>query len=140
RVHREARTTAFGPVFGQVYDEVGPLVERGFEIAVKVVAVQMEFGNRDEDHVPLAPRRPTAERFIPGPRGEALKLLPLVDAGLVSLRGHEEPHAVWEASRPHGLSPAWRAQTLCAALRYARETPWSRSPSSPRSRTSRKAG
>ena len=103
-------------MFGQVHDEVDPLVEGGSEIAVEVVTAQVELGNRDEDHVPQAPRCPTTERFIPRPRGEAEELLLLVDTGLVSLRGHEEPHAVREACRPHGLSPATsRTNFMCGA-------------------------
>src|SRR5207302_11480503 len=140
RVHREARTTPLGPVVRHGLDEVEPLAEGASEIAVEVVAAQVELGNRDEDHVPQAPRCPTTERLIPRPRGEAEELLLLVDTGLVSLRGDGEREAGREACRPHGLSPRRPAQTLCAALRYARETTWSRSPSSRRSKTSRKAG
>src|SRR5947199_1989839 len=91
RVHREARTTALGPVFGQVHDEVDPLVEGGFEIAVEVVAVQVEFGDRDENHVPQAPRRPTAERFIPRRRARAPEPLLLEDPRLLPPRAREEP-------------------------------------------------
>src|SRR5205814_6460492 len=84
----------------------GQRVDGAFEIAVEVVALQVGVGHRDENHVSQARRRATAERFSPRARAEAEELLLLVDAGLVSLRGHEEPHAVREECRPHGLSPA----------------------------------
>src|SRR5256886_11670919 len=99
---REARTTALGPMFRQVYNEVDLLFERGFEIAVQVVPVQVDLRNREEDHVSDSPRFPAAEWFLPRPRGEAEELLPLPKTRLASLRRSEEPH-----TRGERAGPAW---------------------------------
>src|SRR2546430_13171594 len=89
---REARTTALGPMFRQVYNEVDLLVERRFEIAVQVVPVQVDLRNREEDHVSDSPRFPAAEWFLPRQWDEAEVLLSLQKTRLDALRGYEAPH------------------------------------------------
>src|SRR5256886_9207259 len=138
---REARTTALGPMFRQVYNEVDLLVERGFEIAVRGVPVQVALRNREEDHISDPPRSPAAEWSLPRPRGEGEELLPLPKPRLVSLRRNEEPHMPGERDgTAWSFSRGVRAQTLSGPLRYAAQTPWSRSPSSPPSKIFRRAG
>ncbi len=67
-MNREARPPTLGAVFRQVYDEVRTVSEPRLEVAIEVIAEEMEFRDRDKDHVLPPPRGGSLERLfaVPG--------------------------------------------------------------------------
>src|SRR5207245_2600673 len=119
RMDREARPPALGAVFRQVHDEIRAVSERRLEVAIEVIPEEMEFRDRDEDHVPEPPRGGAPEGLFVVPGRELQQRLALIPARFILLGRHEKPHVGGKEVPGHGLSPVGAcAQPLCVFPRY----------------------